>query len=160
MRRMITFRLWHLLLFCFLLALAACFPAYTRIPQQCVLCRADHTRYDILGMSFSRDFKDAHPFTQWYAAHRPPHAHQWHYSGPGCLWERNFFGLPLTIFRMVRHPIIHISPQDELLYVKHQDETVLAQFFADTASPNRDHQRNATEAVRKAMKDPSLHREP
>jgi hypothetical protein len=155
MRRKTTFRLWHVLLLAFILGVVACIPVYVRSPQQCILCRAEQTEYRIAAIPFATNFRDQHPFTQWFATHRPPHTHLWRYSGPGCLWERNFFGLPLMIYRMKRHPIIHVSPQEELLFVKDQDETALAKFFADVSSSNPAQRMNAVEAVRnRSQKSP------
>lgn len=160
MRRKLTFRLWHVLLFSFVLGIAASFPAYKRVLQQCVLCRAERTEYEILGVSFSRGFNNQKPFPIWYAAHRPAHDHQWQYSGPGCLWKRNFFGLPLTIYKMKHHPLVLVPPDGELLFVKRQDESTLNQFFADAVSADQDRRRNAAGAVYNELKNHSQNRVP
>jgi len=69
----------------------------------------------------------------------------------GCLVGRNFFGLPLTINMIRHHPIILLSPSEELLFVEQQDDAALAQFFADAASSDREAQFRAFETARKQL---------
>jgi hypothetical protein len=141
-------RLWKLLLISALLGICGAFPAYVRVPQQCVLCRAERVEYHVLGMSFSTGLRKDGDFTRWYSSNRPPHAHIWKYSDPDCLVERNYFGLPLTISMMKHHPIIFLDPGDELAFVKRQNEAVLSGFFADAASTNIDFQYRALNTAR------------
>jgi hypothetical protein len=132
----------------------AAFPVYMRIPEQCVLCRAERNEYHVFGMSFSGGYHEDGQFTQWYAAHRPSHTHIWHCSAVGCLPERNFFGLPLTLYMMKGHPILHLRASDELRFVQQADEATLRQFFSDAGSGEVGAPRRAADTARKALAEP------
>jgi hypothetical protein len=121
------------------------------IPEQCVLCRAEVVKYHVLGLTFPRGLHEDGDFTGWYAAHRPPHAHIWHCSAHGCLPDRNFFGLPLTLYMMKGHPVLHLTTVEELQFVKSADEATLQQFFADAASPDIGAQLRACDTARKKL---------
>jgi hypothetical protein len=146
-------RLWKLLVAGGVLGICAAFPVYMRIPQQCVLCRAERNTFHVFGTSFSAGFRGDGEFTRWYLAHRPPHTHVWHCSAHGCLPDRNFFGLPLSLYMMMGHPVLHLTPSQELQFVQHSDEATLTQFFADAGSTNLEAQLRASDTVRKTLSD-------
>jgi hypothetical protein len=144
-------RLWKILLASTVLGICAAFPAYMSIPEQCVLCRAECVKYRVLGLTFLAGLREDGDVTRWYATHRPPHDHIWHCSHSGCLPDRNFFGLPLTLYMMKGHPVLHLKTVEELRFVKNADEATLQQFFADAASPDVGVQLRASDTVRKRL---------
>jgi hypothetical protein len=144
-------RLWKVLLASAILGVCAAFPVYVRMPEQCVLCRADRVEYRVAGISFPRCLREDGEFTRWYTTHRPPHTHIWRYAGSGCMVERNFFGLILSFSMMMPHPIQIMKPSEELKFVKYQNEAALSQFFADMASPDFEVQYRAFETAKKRL---------
>src|SRR5437867_3658295 len=134
MRPMGKVRLWKVLVLTAIVGICAALPVYMRIPEQCVLCRAERSSFHLFGIWFSSGFRDDSHFTRWYLTHRPSHAHIWHCSHAGCLPDRNFFGLPLTLYMMKGHPVLHLRSDEELQFVEHSDEATMSQFFADAAS--------------------------
>ena len=153
MARIGKIRLWKVLAASAILGICAAFPVYVRMPQQCVLCRAERVEYRIAGVSFSNGFRQDGDFTRWYIAHRPPHAHVWRYSAWGCMVERNFFGLILSFTMIRHHPVLFLTPDEELAFVKQQDENALNRFFSDMGSTNHDAQFRAVEVARKQFPD-------
>ena len=149
------FKLWHLLAVLAVIALItfAMIPVFLRVPQQCVLCRAERNDIHLFGFSFSTGFRDNGEFTQWFASHRPAHNHIWHCSAHGCLTDRNFLGLPLAFYMMKGHPVLHLRPEEELQFVKHSDETTLSRFFSDAASADLGAQLRAADSVRKKISE-------
>src|SRR5689334_18962830 len=101
-------QLWKVLIASATLGTLAAFPAYVRIPEQCVLCRAERVEYRIIGISFPTQLQNDGEFTRWYVGNRPPHSHMWRYSGWGCMVERNFFGLILSFSMMRHHPVLFL----------------------------------------------------
>ena len=71
----------------------------------------------------------------------------------GCLPEKNFFGLPLALYMMKVHPVLHLTPQEELQFVTHAEDSTLQQFFADAASPELEAQRRAVETAREKLSE-------
>ncbi|HWH68141.1 MAG TPA: hypothetical protein VNT26_02040 [Candidatus Sulfotelmatobacter sp.] len=147
-------KLWKVIAISAILGICASIPVYVRMPEQCVLCRAERVEYRIAGISFPTGLKQDGEFTRWFLTHRPPHAHTWRYSAAGCMVERNFFGLILSFSMMMHHPVLFLKPTEELEFVQHQDEATLSQFFADMASTNLDLQFRAYEGARKKLADP------
>lgn len=135
------------------LGICAAVPVYVRMPEQCVLCRAERVEYRIAGISFPTGLKQGGEFTRCYVAHRPPHKHIWRYSAWGCMVERNFFGLVLTVSMMMHHPVLFLKPAEELEFVTLQDEAALSKFFATMASTNLELQLRAYEGARKNLAD-------
>lgn len=148
MRRIgkIPFR-W-ILLASVILGICGVVPAYVRMPEQCVLCRAERVEYRIVGIPFSKGLRQDGEFTSWYVTNRPPHKHIWRYSAPGCMMERNCFGMILSFTMVMRHPVLFLKPSEELKFVKQQDEAALTKFFADMASPDVEVCFRAFEAAR------------
>ena len=153
MRRLRKVQLWKVLIATAVLGICAAFPVYMRVPEQCVLCRAERSEYHLLGMTFSSSVHEDDEFSRWYAAHRPPHSHVWHCSASGCLPDRNFFGLPLTLYMMRGHPVLHLPSSDQLQFLQHSDEVALSQFFADAGSNNLEAQLRASDTVRKRLSE-------
>jgi len=145
--------MWKVLVVSAILGVCATFPIYMSIPEQCVLCRAECVNYHIFGMTFVRGLHEDGEFTRWYVTHRPPHTHLWHCSHPGCLPDRNFFGLPLTLYMMRGHPVLHLTASQELQFAKQADEMTLLHFFADAASPQLEEQSRAAGTVRNILAD-------
>lgn len=153
MRRIGKVRLWKVLIVSAILGVCGAVPVYVRIPQQCVLCRAERSSFHLFGISFSGGFRDDSEFARWYVTHRPPHDHIWHCSHTGCLPDRNFLGVPVTLYMMRGHPVLHLRPSLELQFVKRSDHEVLSQFFADAASTNTKAQLRAADTVRKRISE-------
>ena len=153
MRSLGKIQLWKVIVASTILGICASFPVYMRIPEQCVLCRAECDEYHLFGVTFFGGFRDNGEFTRWYVTHRPPHAHVWHCSHPGCLADHNFFGLPLSLYMMRGHPILFLTPGEELRFVKRADVSTLSEFFADAASTNLGAQLRAQDTARKRMSD-------
>ena len=151
MRFIGKFRLWKVLAASAVLGICAAFPVYMRIPEQCVLCRAECVKYRVFGMTFFGNANGDGDFTRWYVANRPRHSHIWHCSHAGCLPDRNFFGLPLTLYVMRGHPVLHLTTAQELQFVKNADEATRQQFFADAASSDVGDQLRASDTVRKNL---------
>jgi hypothetical protein len=151
MRRLGKFHFWFVLVASCVLGVCAAFPIYMRIPEQCVLCRAERNEYHVFGISFSGGCSANGEFTRWYAAHRPPHAHIWHSSSAGCLPCRNFFGLPIALYLMKGHPVLHLRASDGLRFVKQTNDATLQQFFFDAGSPNAGAALRAADLARKAL---------
>ncbi len=55
---------------------------------------------------------------------------------------------------MIRgHPILHLSPTEELQFVKHADEATLSRFFTDAASTNWGAAHDAADLARKKISE-------
>lgn len=151
MRLLGKLSLWHVLVASGVLGVCAAFPVYMRIPEQCVLCRAERNEYHVFGISFSGGYYQDGDFTRWCTSHRPPHSHIWHCSTAGCIPARNFFGLPLTLYMMKGHPILHLKASDELRFVLQADQATLQQFFSDAGSREAGAPLRAADMARKSL---------
>lgn len=147
------FKLWKVLAAIVVLGICATFSVYVRVPQQCVLCRAERSSYRVCGVSFSDGIRNDGEFTRWYVSHRPPHNHVWFFSGAGCLAECNFFGLVISLDLMKRHPVLQLDPAEELKFVKESDEAVLSQFFTDAASQDTQVRLRAADTARRTLSE-------
>jgi len=136
-----------------LLGLGAALPVYLRMSQECVLCRSERVEYRIAGISFPTGLTQDKEFTRWYFANRAAREHKWWISAPGCLVERNFFGLILSFSMIRHHPIHFMKPDQELAFVRVQDSSAIEKFFTSIASDDIDISYPAVESAKKQLAD-------
>lgn len=119
------------------LVVASFLAAKTRRGATCLLCRAERTEWEYLGLRWSHASDDG--LGRWYAAHvEPEHAHLWEPSP--CYYETNLWGSSLGSGCYTgRHPIWTLAPATQkAVYRKLADPPAARVLFAGLADDRGD----------------------